>query len=160
MPSQIYIFEDEDRKEYISNWIRRTLDISRFDSLDNYRFELNKLLRLRDGNLSEEQINLKRYYRGETNKQYFINDTFSRIQIKIQKEHISRIRKQKRTRYTPIPNRNYSVLKELDKKEPIKQYGFIKNEKVLIRVEKTTSKKGTEYIRYRDNKGRFARLHK
>ena len=160
MPSQIYLFEDEDRKKYISNWIRKTLNISKSDSIDNYRFELNKLLRISDTFLDEDQSNLKRYYKGELNKSFFIKDTYIKIQNKIQKDSIKKIKKTKKIRYTPIPNKEYTILKDLDKKGSIKQYGYIKEKRVLVRLEKVTSKKGTEFIRYRDNKGRFARRYR
>lgn len=148
--SQIYTIEPEYRKDYISEWIKDTLNINLSTPKDEYKEEISNLIDKDIDKLTLDQLNLYNYFQGEKNKTKFINDTFKRMKDQLKTEKIQKLRQEK-IRFKKV--KNYETT------EKKKVFGYIKGKKVKARVEKYLDKGKLKY-RFRDKKGRFVSLSK
>jgi len=148
--SEIWYEEEEERKEYISEWFEDATGLRRTDDFEEYKEKILKIVaRAKEGDiLTTKEKDLLNYIAGEKDIESLLLDTYGLIkkgQIDEQEEFKKQILEDRI--FTKVKGKNYSIG---DKKAE----GFSKGIKYKVVVEKYLVA-GKIKIRGRNKKGQF-----
>jgi len=146
--SIIYDLESEDRKNYLADKFKDSLDIPRSYKYSNFNKKIKELIDTSSYDLDQTQYNLKNYIQSESKKKTTTKDLFNRLK-KLQEEEIKQVIKRENITFKPIKKGSYS---KGDNKVLTEVKGKLKE----IDIESYMSKGKIKY-RFRDDKGIYRR---